>query len=639
MRKKKEQQEVYVTEDTIKEATGRLNKYLEKKQSIDARVNANEDFWRQRHWDNYQVNDGCSEFDEKPVSAWMFNSLANKHADIMDNYPKPNILPRTEADEADAKMLSDIIPMILERNDYEELYSNKHWYRLKNGTCVTGVFWDNAKADGKGDITIKKIDLHNLAWEMGVDDIQDSREVFVLSVEDNETLEAMYPQLKGHLGMDVGINKIQYRKDYAEDLGEYSTVVDWYYKVKVPRVLYQDDGTELVTEKTILHYAKFCNDVLLYSSENNDELREVGYYEHGLYPFVFDTLFPIEEEVVGFGYIDVMRDPQKYIDKLDQMINRNAYMIGNPRYFVKNSAGINKDQFADWSNQIVEVAGDVSDSVKEIQFPTIPTAVMTQKESKIEELKETSGNRDFSQGSTSSGVTAASAIAALQEAGSKLSRDMIRASNRAFCKEMDLVVELIRQFYIEPRDFRIDRDNGEYEFIKYDNSNINRQAVDEAGNPIIDDNGKPEMEKPVFDIKISAEKKSPFSRAAQNELAKEMYGMGWFNPNNAEPSLIAIDMMEFEGKEKVKQQIQQQSMFMQQFNRMQQTIMQADATFPQLGLAVQAGLAEAPMFPQQTQAPQGTSEGSGEGNNGLPKTDNTMATKMRTRAAEAATPR
>lgn len=639
MRKKKEQQEVYVTEDTIKEATGRLNKYLEKKQSIDARVNANEDFWRQRHWDNYQVSDDCSEFDEKPVSAWMFNSLANKHADIMDNYPKPNILPRTEADEADAKMLSDIIPMILERNDYEELYSNKHWYRLKNGTCVTGVFWDNAKADGKGDITIKKIDLHNLAWEMGIDNIQDSREVFVLSVEDNETLEAMYPQLKGHLGMDVGTNKIQYRKDYAEDLGEYSTVVDWYYKVKVPRVLYQDDGTELVTEKTILHYAKFCNDVLLYSSENNDELREVGYYEHGLYPFVFDTLFPIEEEVVGFGYIDVMRDPQKYIDKLDQMINRNAYMIGNPRYFVKNSAGINKDQFADWSNQIVEVAGDVSDSVKEIQFPTIPTAVMTQKESKIEELKETSGNRDFSQGSTSSGVTAASAIAALQEAGSKLSRDMIRASNRAFCKEMDLVVELIRQFYIEPRDFRIDRDNGEYEFVKYDNSNINRQAVDEAGNPIIGDNGKPEMEKPVFDIKISAEKKSPFSRAAQNELAKEMYGMGWFNPNNAEPSLIAIDMMEFEGKEKVKQQIQQQSMFMQQFNRMQQAIMQADATFPQLGLAVQAGLTEAPMFPQQTQAPQGTQEGSGEGNNGLPKTDNTMATKMRTRAAEAATPR
>lgn len=639
MRKRKEQQEVYVTEDTIKEASGRLNKYLEKKHSIDARINANEDFWRQRHWDNYQVNDDCSEFEEKPVSAWMFNSLANKHADIMDNYPKPNILPRTEADEADAKMLSDIIPLILERNDYEALYSDKHWYRLKNGTCVTGVFWDNTKMDGKGDITIKKIDLHNLAWEMGVDDIQDSRELFVLSVEDNETLEAMYPQLRGHLGADVGINKVQYVKDYAEDIGEYSTVVDWYYKVKVPRILYKDDGTEIVTEKTILHYAKFCNDVLLYSSENNEVLREVGYYEHGKYPFVFDTLFPIEEEVVGFGYIDVMRDPQKYIDKLDQMINRNAYMIGNPRYFAKKGAGINVDQFMDWNQPIVEVAGEVSDAVKELQFPTIPTAVMTQKESKIEELKETSGNRDFSQGSTASGVTAASAIAALQEAGSKLSRDMIKASYRAFCKEMDLVVELIRQFYIEPRDFRVDRDDGEYEFVKFDNSNINRQAVDEAGNPIIDNNGKPEMEKPVFDIKISAEKKSPFSRAAQNELAKEMYGMGWFNPNNAEPSLIAIDMMEFEGKEQVKRRIQEQSVMMQQFNRMQQVIMQADAAFPQLGLAVQAGLAEAPMFPQQTQAPQGTPEGSGEGNNGLPKTDNTMATKMRTRAAEAATPR
>lgn len=42
--------------------------------------------------------------------------------------------------------------------------------------------------------------------------------------------------------------------------------------------------------------------------------------------------------------------------------------------------------------------------------------------SKIQELRETSGNNEASTGNTPSGVTAASAIAALQEAPGKTSR-------------------------------------------------------------------------------------------------------------------------------------------------------------------------------------------------------------------------
>ena len=83
----------------------------------------------------------------------------------------------------------------------------------------------------------------------------------------------------------------------------------------------------------------------------------------------------------------------------------------------------------------------------------MPAFIVNHKTNKIDELKETSGNSDFSQGSTQSGVTAASAIAALQEAGSKLSRDMIRSYYEGFEEETYLVIELIRQFYTEPRSF------------------------------------------------------------------------------------------------------------------------------------------------------------------------------------------
>ena len=85
----------------------------------------------------------------------------------------------------------------------------------------------------------------------------------------------------------------------------------------------------------------------------------------------------------------------------------------------------------------------------------------------VNELKEVSGNRDVSQGGTTSGLTAASAIAALQEAGSKLSRDMLKSAYRAFAKECYLIIELMRQFYDEQRVYRITGESGGVEYATF----------------------------------------------------------------------------------------------------------------------------------------------------------------------------
>ena len=110
----------------------------------------------------------------EPASGWLFNSVANKHADAMDNYPEPAVLPREEQDKADAEQLSKILPVILEYNDFEDTYSDSWWYKLKSGTAVYGVLWNPEKENGLGDIDVKKIDILNCFWEPGVQDIQDS---------------------------------------------------------------------------------------------------------------------------------------------------------------------------------------------------------------------------------------------------------------------------------------------------------------------------------------------------------------------------------------------------------------------------------------------------------------------------------
>ena len=585
-----------ITSEIVKQAEARREKYAKGKKSLDEKATANQKWWRGRHWSEIKKDNKSLEDAEKPTSAWLFNSIINKHADMMDNFPKPNVLPRSRASQFDAEKLGKIVPVVLEQNGYQTTYSRKAYDYISDGTAITGVFWDNAKNDGMGDVAIRQIDIHNIFWKPGIEDIQESPEVFTVAAVDNKELVKMYPQMEGKVGNDK--TTVKYEADDSTDDSSMSEVVDWYYKVvEYEDVVIDESGTTLPRPKTILHYCKYCNGEVLYSSEN--EGLENGFYQHGKFPFVFQVMFPIKDYPAGFGYIDVMKEPQKYIDVLDQLLADNAFKVGTERYFVRRSLGLNVDDFADYSKPFVEFDGNLDDALKPIDTPTIPAFVLQYQTNKIEELKETSGNRDFSQGTTSGGVTAASAIAALQEAGSKLSRDMIRAAHNAFTEECYLVIELIRQFYTEPREFRIDDGKGGYEFVDYDNTKI---AAKTSVDGIL-------KSKPIFDLQVTAEKKSPFSRAAQNEMAKELYSMGLFNPEVAEPALVCLDMMDFEGKDEIKKKVQDNSILMGRIQQMVGAIQAFDAAYPQFGLAQVAGL----QSEMQTQMPQ-QSRGNGDVN-------------------------
>lgn len=532
-----------INKKAIEKAAETLKKYKEGKSKLEERIVEEEQWWKLRHWDVI----GKGEMGERPqpVSAWMFNSISAKHADIMDNYPEANVLPREKGDEESAKILSSILPVIYERNNYEETYSDAAWYKLKHGVVAKGVFWNTELEDGLGDIDTQFIDILNIFWEPGITNIQSSRNLFVVSLKDNDLLEAQYPQLKNKLGGKI-IDVKEYVYDDTVDVKDKSLVVDWYYKKS------NSAG------KTVLHFCKFVGSEVLFASENSPEYMENGFYSHGLYPIEFDVLFPEEGTPVGFGYISIMKSPQMYIDKLQQVILENAIDATNVRYFARKNVGINIDEFKDKSKRIVFVEGDINEErLKPIEVPQVSGNVLSVLQMKIDELKETSSNRDVSQGSSSGGVTAAAAIAALQEAGNKQSRDMISASYRSYTRECYLVLELMRQFYDEKRSFRITGETGKYEFVDFDNSMMQGEPIPPAYDGQELEEGYVEVfRKPVYDIIIKPQKRSPYSKMSQNELAKELYGMGFFNPQLAEQSMMALELMDFDGLDGVKDRVQ-----------------------------------------------------------------------------------
>ena len=516
-----------------------LTKYKDGKANLENRIVEDEQWWELRHWEVIRRGRKQAEPSPEPSSAWLFNAILNKHADAMDNYPEPVVLPRERSDEESAKVLSAVLPVVLEYNDYEQTYSDNWWEKLKHGTAAYGVFWDSRKENGLGDVEIREIDLLKLFWEPGVTDIQMSRNLFVVDLVDEDLLEKQYPEHRGHLGGGT-IDVKQYLYDDSVDTSKKSVVVDWYYKTRAPG------------GRTLLQYAKFVGDTLLYASENDPAYRDTGWYEHGQYPVVLDVMFPEKGTPVGFGYVAICKDPQLYIDKLFGNILENSLMASKRRYFASSSTNINKEQFLDWNEPIVDVEGELDDRrLKEIECAPLSDIYVTVAQLKIDEMKDTAANRDVNSGSAGSGVTAAAAIAALQEAGNKASRDMIAASYRAHTKITALCIELIRQFYDETRSFRITGQTpGSYQFIDVNNAGIKEQAIG------VSSDGTPLYRKPIFDLKIKAQKKNPFSRMEQNERAKELYGLGFFNPERAQEAMGALEMMEFEGIDKVREQVQ-----------------------------------------------------------------------------------
>lgn len=603
---------VKITDEDVKKAAAVLKKYKESKKNLEDRIIEDEQWWELRHWEVMRKGrkpktaigpDGKEHVlpaGPEPSSAWLFNAILNKHADAMDNYPEPVVLPRERDDEQSAKTLSSILPVVMEYNDFEQTYNTNWWEKLKHGTAVYATLWDPRKENGLGDIDIHSIDLLNIFWEPGITDIQDSRNVFIVDLVDNDILNDEYPQFNGKLGGNV-IDIAQYVYDDYVDTTNKSVVVDWYYKIKAP------DG------RTVLHFAKFVDNTLLYASENDEQYATDGWYTDGKYPVDFDVMFPEKGTPVGFGYVAICKDPQLYIDKLSANILESSCIGTKKRYFVSKSTNINKEQFMDISEPIVDVEGEIDDRrIKEIAPSPVNGIYVTVMNQKIEEMKDTAANRDVNSGGAASGITAAAAIAALQEAGNKASRDMIATSYRCYTSINKKAIERMRQFYDATRAFRITgADSGSYEFVDFNNSGI---ALQEMG---VGSDGGMLYRLPVFDLKIKAQKKNPFSRMEQNENAKTLYSMGFFAPERAQEALAALDMMEFEGIEKVREYVSNGDTLLNMAQNMSQQIEQLQATIASLtGAPMMAGGAMQPPAPSMQRRgtapmPQGNTPGDG----------------------------
>ncbi len=496
----------------IDEALEAYRLYKADRDPLIQRIRDNEAFYRrsyERLYDNIESKMECD-------TPFIFAGIENCRADAIDNYPNANIIEREPEGTAVADLLSKVVEAQLEISDFKAVYKENIRNKLKYGTAVYGVFYD----EPSGNIDIRSIDILDIYVDMHIPDIEDSRFVFINAAIENSVLMKRYPDFSRLFTGDAEVETLT--DTYT--LKDRTNVIDCYYK--------NADGA--------VHMMKLCDGVVIAATEDMPGY-EKGLYSHGRYPVVFDVLYPCEHSPFGFGMIDIGKSTQIEINKLDAAITENIMCASKPRYLTKRNGGINEEEFCDISKSVVHYEGD-TDSIRAIDHSSINEYYLSHREFKKDELKEILANRDFQQGSTTGGVTAASAIETLRQAGEKRSRAVVSDTYDTFKQIVLMVIELMRQFFNEERIYRISDAMGKKSFAKFSNAMMYRPDLKE---------GDVTFRELMFDIDVVIQRENPYSRESINNTILQLWSSGVLSGENKDIAIIMLKNMQFDGKERL----------------------------------------------------------------------------------------
>lgn len=468
------------------------------------------------------------------------STFNNCVADQMDNMPEALMIPETKEMSAVAEDLTDIVRFVLDKNNYESLHRRRIEDCFCTGTAVTQIAWDEQMDNGNGNVAIFRWAIENFLWDPMADNIQDARAIFKVSWHPKSWYEEHYPDKVDDMGSDdsvygeLGLPEAQKNMSVGEDEERILMLEYWYRKYDAKK------------KRHTINVAYMAGSVLLESCED--------VYKHGMYPFVLDVYTPIEGLPVGEGLIQEFVPMMRYVNRYADYIDMNLRMSSKGRLLVNRSAGIDKDALLDWETDVVE--GDRIDASALTWMQNQPfTGAVTQQMMQLQtDIKQDSGQNQFSRGETAGGVTAASAISALQEAGGKITRLRTNVFNQGFQSIVEQIIWLISQFYDNKRTVLV---TGRTPFE-------GERAVDASPSHLF---GKVKNANPCYTVQVQVQRRNPLRQQAQNELFMQAYSMA-AQAGAHFPLSALFELLHVDGKERILPVLRETEMFQQQMQQL-----------------------------------------------------------------------
>lgn len=505
--------------ETIERIYALFNEYRNAYAAEWERLDRCERIYRGEHWLDVPLQD---ENEPRPVTPVIQSTIENVRADLMDQMPEAVVLSDGPGHERAAEMLTAVLRENHRLGRFDREYSLLLHDLLVGGYMVQETGYDPEAAGGLGAAFLRAVDTHTILFDPLCTDIQDSRAIFKFAPYPREWFEARYPREALNMREDEN-RALRIEDNYlARSNGEMLLLIEcWQREYDADAGCYR------------VHMCKLAGRQLL---EDSRKTKPEGYFAHGQYPFVVTPLFLRKGTALGYGFVDMFETQQRYADKLDQIILKNALMASHNKLLVTEASGFDVEDLRDWSRDVHR--GESLSGVTWFTTPALPAYLVEYIHDIRESIKQESGANDFSRGQTAAGVTAASAIAALQEMSNKRARTASRLLHEAFRDAVRLEIEAERDFSLFTRRVTVEID-GRRTPCTFESAMLLREAPGRVLLPV------------EFYVSVKAQQETRTTALSQNELALQMLGAGILTPEQA------AALMVFDGKEQVLKELRE----------------------------------------------------------------------------------
>ena len=370
-----------------------------------------------------------------PQLPQLVTSIRNAVADMCDNVPQVVFLPETSRLDAMARDLTDVMGYTLERRQFMQTYRQVCEDKFVTGLGIYQIFWDESLEPGGG-IDVIRWPAEALYLDPAVDDYRHGRAVFKLSRHPMSWFADHYPDQAAYIGNDDPWLTTQPGLDDDEVMVH---LIEYWYR-----------SYDAAKGGYAIHVAHIAGDVLLDASEIHSPQ---GLYRHGSYPFVLDGYRQVGGRYLGM--IDDLYPLQLAANRYARYEDRNARLSARQRFLVNEASGLRAEDVADCDREILTARTINESAIRQLTIAPLNPQITAAKLRYLEMIKEESGQNVFNRGETGGGVTAASAIEALQEAGNKISRSNLSSTAQAITSLSGQALWLMCQFYQPRRAFYI----------------------------------------------------------------------------------------------------------------------------------------------------------------------------------------
>lgn len=505
---------------------------------------------------------------ERSKTSAPFNTLNscidNVIADQIDNTPEAKMVPEREETMDSAEEMSDIVSYCLYQAKWNEKYHTLMEDAVVTGTGVAQVFWDEDMERGEGMVNVLAWHPEDFYPDPMYENIQDGRGCFKVTHTTVAWVEEHYPHAKGYVQSDEFSEEGIDAMFEAAENDRKTTFIEFWYK-----------HYDAKTRRNHVHMAQFAGHAMLYSTElgfhcDDANTRKQGVFAHGELPFIMYRYKPVWRKPFGVGLVHDYKPMQDAIDRHQKYIDDNARMSSVSKTYVRKGS-VPIEDVADMSKTVIEYSGaDIRQEMANFQTNPLNGQVVQNMVYMVDTMKQDCGQNQFSRGEGGMGVTAASAIQALQEAGGKITRMHTSQFKNAFRSMVEQIMWVMSE-YLEPgRQFKI--------IGGWDSTgNMENRLVEIRP-------AKPEgdrLPKPAYTVRVQVQKNNPLQQQADNEFVMQTAQVCAQAGQPLPPETVVGLLEGYRTKSSVLKAVRANSQIQQQMQQMQAQIEQLSAQLAQ----------------------------------------------------------